>query len=212
MGSDRTSTVALALVLASASPRRRDLLAAAGIAHVIDPVQVDEGRLTGEAPAAYVARVALLKAEAGAARHAGRLVVGADTTVVLGNEVFGKPRDAADAERMMTALAGRAHEVLTGLAVVGQGRRLSHVERTTVWIGPMRPSDIAAYVRTGEPLGKAGGYAIQGWASRFVPRIAGSYTNVVGLPVAALVDLLAQFAWTDEPPDPLDLADPIQYS
>jgi septum formation protein len=154
--------------------------------------EVDERQMPGEAPVVYVERVALLKAAAGAARHPGRVVVGADTAVVLDGEVFGKPRDSADAARMIAALAGRSHDVLTGVAVVGGGQQVSHVERTIVWLAPLDSAEIAAYVGTGEPLGKAGGYAIQGRASRFVPRIDGSYTNVVGLPVAALVALLAR--------------------
>ena len=188
----------MTLVLASASPRRRELLAAAGVAHHAVPVDVDETPTPGESPADYVERVALLKADAAAVLHPGRFVVGADTAVVLGEDLFGKPRDEADAERMVSMLAGRSHEVLTGLAVVGNGQRLSLVERTTVWMAPLNPREIKAYVRTGEPFGKAGGYAIQGRASRFVLRIAGSYTNVVGLPVAAVVSLLRQIGWTEE--------------
>jgi septum formation protein len=183
------------ILLASASPRRRELLEAAGLPHEVDPVEVDERLLPGEAPAVYVERIARLKAQAGTARHPERLVVAADTAVVLDGAVFGKPVDAGDARRMITALAGRSHEVLTGLAVRAGRRQLTHVERTTVWFEPLSPAAIDAYVRTGEPLGKAGAYAIQGLASRFVPRIEGSYTNVVGLPIAALVSLLAQLDW-----------------
>ncbi len=179
------------ILLASASPRRLELLAAAGLTCDVDPVDVDESRLTDESPAEYVERVAWLKAEAGAARHPGRVVIGADTAVVLGETIFGKPKDAADAVRMLTALAGRAHEVLTGVAVVAAGSRSSAVERTTVWFDSLTAEQIEAYVRTGEPMDKAGAYAIQGRASRFIPRIEGSYTNVVGLPVATVASLLA---------------------
>jgi septum formation protein len=182
----------MTLVLASASPRRRELMAAAGLSCVIDPVDVDEDRHPGESPASYVERLAIWKAEAGARRHPEKFVIGADTTVVLGSTIYAKPADDEDAARMLRELAGRPHEVLTGLAVVGRARRMSRVEATTVWMAPLSEEQIAWYVGTGEPLDKAGGYAIQGLASRFIPRIAGSYPNVVGLPVATLVTLLEE--------------------
>ena len=182
------------VVLASRSPRRRELLAAAGIAAEIDPVDVDERRLPDEAPAAYVERVARLKAAAGAARHPEALVIGADTAVVLGDEVLGKPSDAADAADMLRRLAGRAHEVLTGVAVSCGARHHSFVERTTVTFAPIAEDDIQQYVATGEPFDKAGAYAIQGYAARFVSGIQGSYTNVVGLPMEALVRVIQVYS------------------
>jgi nucleoside triphosphate pyrophosphatase len=175
----------MVIVLASASPRRRQLLADAGYEYEVAPVDVDERRRPGEAPARYVERVADLKARAGAAAHPGRVVLAADTAVVVDNEVLGKPIDTADAARMLRRLSGRAHDVLTGLVVVGQGT-VGLVESTRVWFMPLSADDIAWYVASGEPMGKAGAYAIQGLASRFIPRIEGSYSNVVGLPVAAL--------------------------
>jgi septum formation protein len=181
------------LLLASASPRRRELLAAAGLPAEVEAVDVDERRLRGEPPAAYVERVARLKAETGLARHPDRLVLGADTAVVLGDEVFGKPAGEDDACRMLARLSGRAHEVFTGVALAAAGSTRSRVERTTVWFRVLSPAEIAWYAASGEPMGKAGGYAIQGLASRFIPRIDGSYSNVVGLPLAAVVEMLGAF-------------------
>ena len=178
------------LVLASASPRRRDLLAAASIDVDVDPVEIDERRIGDERPEAYVERIARLKAEAGGARHPGRVVLGADTAVVIDGEVLGKPRDPADAVGMLQKLAGRTHEVMTGVALVVDGRMQSFVERTQVSMGSLSAADIQAYVETGEPFDKAGAYAIQGGAGRFVTAIRGSYTNVVGLPLERLVELL----------------------
>jgi septum formation protein len=178
------------LVLASASPRRAELLAAAGFAFDVDPVNVDERRHVDEAPLLYADRVARLKAATGALRHPHRVVVGADTIVVVGHDVLGKPRDSAEARVMLRRLSGQPHEVLTGVAVAANGEIQSHVERTTVWFNEMSETDIRWYIETGEPLGKAGGYAIQGLASRFIPHIDGSYSNVVGLPIAALNEIL----------------------
>jgi septum formation protein len=178
------------LVLASASPRRRELLAAAGLDIEVDPVDVDERQVTGEPPAAYVERVARLKAAAGAARHPQRVVVGADTAVVIDGEVLGKPRDAEDAGSMLRRLSGRDHEVLTGVAVASAGRVESFVERTRVTLAPLSGMDIEAYVATGEPFDKAGAYAIQGGAGRFITGCDGSYSNVVGLPMERLLELL----------------------
>jgi septum formation protein len=179
------------LLLASASPRRAELLTAAGFSFDVDPVDVDESRLPGEPAAVYVERLARLKAAAGVGRHAGRVVVAADTAVVLGEDVLGKPRDTRDAVNMLGRLSGGAHEVLTGLAVASRGHTHAHVERTQVWFRELSRREIDWYVASGEPMGKAGAYAIQGLAARFIPRIDGSYSNVVGLPVSALVDLLA---------------------
>jgi septum formation protein len=180
------------LVLASASPRRAELLAAAGFDVQVDPVNVDERQRAGESPIMYADRVARLKAAAGALRHPHRLIVGADTIVVLDGEVMGKPTDAVEAGRMLRRLSGRSHDVLTGVAVASATSLVSHVEMTTVWFNEISEEDVRWYVATGEPMDKAGAYAIQGLASRFVPRIDGSYSNVVGLPVAVLVRILEQ--------------------
>jgi len=177
------------LVLASASPRRRELLAAAGFAFDVEPADVDEAPLPDESATAYVVRIAREKAAVVAARYPDRPVLGADTVVVLGEVVFGKPADAAEAARMIERLSGRAHRVLTGLALALHGQMFVEVEQTAVWLAELSADDIRWYVATGEPLDKAGAYAIQGLASRFIPRIEGSYTNVVGLPVATLLQL-----------------------
>ena len=183
----------MTILLASASPRRRELLEAAGLACEVDPVDVDETRVPGETPAAYVARVARLKAAAGAARHPRRVVVAADTAVIVGDEVLGKPADDQDATRMLRLLSGRTHDVLTAVAVASAGRMVVDVETTTVWVDALSRGDIAWYVASGEPQDKAGAYAIQGLASRFIPRIEGSYTNVVGLPVHKVYEILKIF-------------------
>ncbi len=177
-------------VLASGSPRRRELLAAAGFEFDVDPADVDETRHPDEAPAAYVERIARAKAAAVAARHQGRTVVAADTLVLVDDAPLGKPADAADAARMLRLLSGRSHEVWTGVAVARNGRTRYALERTQVWIRALSDAEIAWYVESGEPFDKAGAYAIQGLASRFVPRIDGSWSNVVGLPVATVLQLL----------------------
>jgi septum formation protein len=178
------------LVLASRSPRRRELLDAAGIVHDVHAVDVDESRRDNELPHALVERVARLKASAAAAAHPDRPVLAADTIVVVEHDVLGKPRDAAAAAAMLRRLSGRSHEVYTGVALAWRGRVQAAVDRTIVWMERLSDEDIAAYVATGEPLDKAGAYAIQGRASRFIPRIDGSYANVVGLPVTSVVRLL----------------------
>jgi septum formation protein len=178
------------VVLASASPRRAELLTAAGLPFDVAPADVDESRWPGEAPESYCERVARAKALAVAARAPGRVVLAADTIVVVDAEVFGKPVDGPDARRMLLALSGRIHEVLTAVAIAAAGGVRTVVERTTVEFVPLAEADIAWYVDTGEPMDKAGAYAIQGLASRFVARIQGSYSNVVGLPVATVYRLL----------------------
>lgn len=180
------------LVLASASPRRRELLEAAGIAFDVDAADVDETRLAGESPEAYVARLARRKAEAVAARHPGRAVLGADTAVVVGDDVLGKPASAADAAAMLRRLSGRAHEVLTGVALCWGGATSARVDRTVVYMTELSDAAIAAYVASGEPMDKAGAYAIQGLGSRYITRIEGSYETVVGLSVASVLQLMAQ--------------------
>ena len=178
------------LVLASQSPRRRDLLDAAGIAYDVGAVDVDERRHGGEAPEVYAERLAREKATAGARQFPDRAVLGADTVVVVDDEVLGKPRDAEDAVRMLARLSGRSHDVLTGVAIAHAGRVHSAVDRTRVWFTVLSDAEIEAYVASGEPLDKAGAYAIQGLASRFIPRIEGSYANVVGLPVTTVIEIL----------------------
>ncbi len=197
-----TRVASLPLVLASASPRRAELLAAAGIAFEVDTANVDETPRAGEAPRDYVRRLAEAKARAVTVRHPAGLVLGADTTVVVDGTILGKPVDATDAGDMLRRLSGRSHQVLTGVALVRDGRTVEvDVAVTDVWFAPMTGADIDAYVATGEPMDKAGAYAIQGRASCFVTRIDGSYSNVVGLPVALVHQWLR-----DSPETSKDLA------
>ena len=178
------------LVLASASPRRARLLAEAGYAFDVAPAGIDERRLGDETPAAYVRRLARAKAEAVAPRYPGRVVVGADTIVVIDGLVLGKPADAAEAAGMLGRLAGRRHTVLTGVALVRDARSEVVVERTEVAFTALDAERIRWYVGTGEPDDKAGAYAAQGIGSRFIERIEGSYSNVVGLPIPVVGRLL----------------------
>lgn len=182
------------LVLASASPRRAELLRAAGFVFEVRAVEIDERARPGELPDAYVLRLA---SEKSAAAHPSGtlgpdavLTLGADTAVVVDGDILGKPTDDAEAAGMLQRLSGRTHEVLTGVSVRWAEREERVVERTVVEFRPLRTQDIAWYVQSGEGRDKAGAYAIQGLASRFIPRIDGSYSNVVGLPVAAVAELL----------------------
>lgn len=171
------------LVLASRSPRRQEILRQAGIAFTVRAAEVDETPLAGEKPDEYVLRLAEAKALA-APHQAGEIVLGADTTVVIDGEILGKPADDGDARRMLRLLAGRRHEVLTGICLSRDRYLLRDCASTAVWFAPLSEPEIDGYVATGEPMDKAGAYAIQGLASKFVTRIEGCYFNVMGLPVA----------------------------
>jgi len=178
------------LILASSSPRRRELMTQAGFTFDVLASNIDETRHSGESPIDYVQRLALEKASAVAALHPNAIVLGADTTVVLEGEVMNKPTDLADAERMLQALSGKTHQVHTGLAVVTASSRRSHVETTDVIFREITPAELATYLASGDAFDKAGAYGIQGYAARWIPRIEGDYFNVVGLPLSAVVDLL----------------------
>jgi len=180
------------LVLASGSPRRRELLAQAGFVFEVVAADIDETRRVGEAAVDYVQRLALEKAEVVVARFPDAMVIGADTTVVLDGEVMNKPVDAADAERMLRWLSGRTHQVYTGLAVVRGGVKVSGVERTDVVFREIEEEELAVYLASGDAMDKAGAYGIQGYAARWIPRIEGDYFNVVGLPLAAVVGMLGE--------------------
>jgi septum formation protein len=171
------------LVLASQSPRRSEILKMAGIPFVVRAAPVDETPLAGEKPEDYVRRVAEQKALAAPAEP-DDVVLGADTTVVIGGEMLAKPADAADARRMLSLLSGRRHEVITGVAIKRSGEVLRDWASTLVWFVPMTDGEIEEYIASGEPMDKAGAYAIQGLASKFIEKIEGCYFNVVGLPVA----------------------------
>lgn len=183
------------LHLASKSPRRRELLARLGVPFAVLDVDILEVRASGEGPRDYVARVAREKAEAGLARIGaaqGAIVIGADTEVVLDDEVFGKPADAADAAAMLGRLSGRVHQVVSAVSVHAQGRRLQALSVSEVAFAPLSDARIADYVASGEPMGKAGGYAIQGGAEVFVARLSGSYSGVMGLPLFETAGLLRE--------------------
>ena len=172
------------LVLASRSSRRADLLTSAGFEFELAPADIDEQLFDGETATDYVSRLARDKAAHVAKGYPDSVVLGADTVVVVDDAILGKPVDALDASRMLHELSGRDHKVLTGVALQSEGEQWHEVESTLVRFRELSAWDIAWYVRSGESLGKAGAYAIQGLASRFVIRIEGSYSNVVGLPVA----------------------------
>jgi septum formation protein len=178
------------LILASASPRRRELLTLAGFDFTIEPAHIDETIHPHESPKEYVQRLALEKARALHARFPDAIVLGADTTVAFGNTVLNKPADARDARNMLLTLSDNVHEVHTGIAVVGEGILRLRVETTRVYFAPIDPTDLETYIASGDPLDKAGAYGIQGFAARWIPRIEGDYFNVVGLPIAATVRLL----------------------
>lgn len=184
------------LHLASRSPRRRELLARLGVRFELVDVDVPEQRAPEEPAEDYVLRVAREKAGAGLLEVVavpGAVVLGADTEVVLDGEVFGKPRDADDAAGMLRRLSGRTHEVITVVALVSAGREAHAVSRSRVSFAPLTGADIAAYVATGEPMDRAGSYAIQGGAERFVTRLDGSFSGVMGLPLHDTGELLKEF-------------------
>lgn len=191
------------LILASSSPRRAEVLRDAGIAFEVRVPQVEEAWRPGEAARTMVARLAEAKARATATQlESGKqdcIVIGADTAVELDGEILGKPRDAAHAREMLAALSGRAHHVLTGIFLLRlpDGATRSGVESTSVTFAPLEREEIETYVANGEPLDKAGAYAIQGRAARFIPRIEGCYFNVVGLPLARLHALLRELSCPD---------------
>lgn len=178
------------LVLASQSPRRAEILRQAGIPFVVRAAPVDETLKPGEAPADYVRRLAAAKAGAVPAGP-DEIVLGADTTVVVNGEILAKPEGAADARRMLALLSGRRHEVMTGICLLRGHRQICDHAVTTVWFAPMSAADIDDYVAGGEPMDKAGAYAVQGAASKFIPRIEGCYFNVVGLPIS----LVYRYYW-----------------
>ena len=183
---------AVRFILASSSPRRRELLASIGAEFDVIPSHVPEVRAGGESPEEYVARLSREKANVIAEQHRDRWVIAADTTVLLGDELLEKPADPKDAERMLATIAGRTHVVYSGVTVqnVDAGYRETRVAETEVRMSPMTGNDIAWYVATGEPLDKAGAYAAQGEGRRFIESIDGSESNVIGLPLDETLALL----------------------
>ncbi len=171
------------LILASASPRRHELLLAAGLPHLVRISAIPEVRLPAESPTAFVQRISEEKARA-VAREPGDIVLAADTVVCIGDQMLGKPRDHEDAQRMLRLLSGRDHFVYTGICILAQERTIKDLAATKVSFAMLTEQDIQEYTRSGEAHDKAGAYAIQGWASRFVTQIQGCYHNVVGLPIS----------------------------
>ena len=189
------------LILASASPRRAEILRDAGFSFLVMSSAVDETPIPNESPADMVQRLADAKAELVAARAVGpAIVIAADTVVSLDGRIFGKPRNTDEARRMLEALSGRAHSVLTGVTLVRlpDAERRSFVESTLVHFAALSDEDISRYLASDEPHDKAGAYAIQGLAGRFIPRIEGDYFNVVGLPLARVAQALAELGWSED--------------
>lgn len=184
------------LILASRSPRRQEILANAGIPHLVRSAEVDESLHAGEDAVPYVRRLARAKA---AAVECGpkNIVLGADTVVVVDGRILCKPADGKDAGRMLALLSGREHEVVTGVCLRSEVEAIDDYETTRVRFVPLSRADIESYVATGEPLDKAGGYAVQGLASKFIDRVEGCYFNVVGLPVAKVYAHLRRFSQAD---------------
>lgn len=195
----------MTLVLASASPRRQELLKNAGIEFLVRPANIPEVRLAGESPKVFAERMAKEKAatvwksldsktsDAKSSHKIGNFsVLGADTVVLIGDEVLGKPNDADDAARMLRLLSGREHSVITGVCLSGESFEDLRSETTIVYFNQLSESDIKSYIETGEPMDKAGGYAIQGMASRWISKIEGDYNNVVGLPVDLVKRMLRE--------------------
>jgi len=193
------------LILASASPRRRELLTQAGLSFMAEAAELNEDRMPNEAAAAYVHRLAEEKAHAVWTLHQNAdtpedplIVLGADTCVVCDSQILGKPVDTADARHMLELLSGRTHAVLTGIAAVTRRGTLRDLDITQVTFNVLKDPEIAQYIASGEPLDKAGAYAIQGYAARWIPRIEGCYFNVVGLPIARTIALLAEAAASED--------------
>lgn len=188
------------LILASASPRRAQILRDAGISFLVLSSAVDETPYPNETPGQLVQRLADAKAELVAARAVGpALLIAADTTVVLDGQILGKPRSTDDARRMLELFSGRTHSVVTGVTVIRlpEMERRQFVETTQVSFATLAPDEISRYLSTDEPYDKAGAYAIQGYAGRYIPRIEGCYFNVVGLPLARLVNALRELGWSE---------------
>ena len=179
------------LILASSSPRRHQLLTMLGIPHRVEAANVQEIRLPREAPGAYVKRLARDKARA----VTGAWVLGADTTVALGDEILEKPVDAEDALRMLQRLQGRRHEVLTAVCLRADGAEYEAVDSTAVFFRPADERTLRAYVATGEPLDKAGAYGIQGYGAALIERVEGDFFGVMGLPLRLVLDLMARAGW-----------------
>jgi septum formation protein len=186
------------LILASSSPRRRELLTQVGLTFDIIPAHIDEKRRVSEDPTAYVQRLALEKAQTIHLLQSDAFVLGADTTVEIDGHALEKPADRADAERMLRALSGRVHHVHTGLALLSPHGQRTHLETTSVRFSTVEEAELQDYLDSGEPYDKAGAYGIQVYAARWIPRIDGDYFNVMGLPLAATVRLLKELSYSSD--------------
>jgi septum formation protein len=189
------------LILASTSPRRAEILRDAGFSFVVVASGIDETPVPGESPSELVQRLADAKAELAAARAVGpAIVLAADTVVTLEGRIFGKPRSSDDARHMLEQLSGRAHAVVTGVTLIRlpEAERCSFVESTLVHFAQLSAEEITRYLATEEPHDKAGAYAIQGRAGRYIPRIEGDYFNVVGLPLARVAQALVELGWSED--------------
>jgi septum formation protein len=189
------------LILASSSPRRAEVLHAAGIKFTATPPSIDETPFPGESPQDHVLRLAAAKATLVAAQAIGpAIVIAADTVVAVESQIIGKPRSTEDARQILEQLSGRTHSVLTGVTLIRlpDAERRSFVETTHVHFAPLSPEEISRYLDTEEPYDKAGAYAVQGRAGRYIPRIEGCYFNVVGLPLARLTQELIALGWTED--------------
>lgn len=182
---------AVRVILASQSPRRRELLNLVGIAHEVQPADIDESYVGGERPREHAERLAREKTAVIAEREPDALIIGSDTIVVVDGDVLGKPVDELDAVRMLARLAGRSHVVITAVAVAWRGETRSSVEEVGVTFHPMTRAEIDAYIATGEPMDKAGAYGIQGYGATIVSRVDGDYFAVMGLPLQRLTRVLA---------------------
>jgi septum formation protein len=180
------------VILASSSPRRRELLSLIGIPHEVKSADIDERYLTGETPREHAERLARGKATKIQGAGSDAVIIGSDTIVVVDGDVLGKPRDAADAKRMLRRLAGRTHTVITAVAVAVDGRVESSVEEVEVTFHPVTDAEIDRYIATGEPMDKAGAYGIQGFGATIVARVQGDYFAVMGMPLQLLVRLLGR--------------------
>jgi septum formation protein len=187
------------VILASQSPRRRDLLNLIGVTHTVRPADIDETPRPGELPVAVVERLARAKARRIAADAPNAVVIAADTIVVVDDRILNKPVDPSDARRMLRTLQGRRHDVFTAVSVTRAGREAAGVEDTGVWFRPLTDAEIDAYIATGEPMDKAGAYGIQGYGATIVERVDGDFFTVVGLPLVRLTRLLAEIGVTYSP-------------
>lgn len=190
---DASTVDSTTLLLASNSPRRRELLLRLGVAFQVSPQDIDESVLDAEKPYAYVQRVALAKAQSALVENPDRLILAADTSVIVDDQILGKPKDSSDAAFMLGLLSNRKHSVLTAITLANSSQQRSTVVQTMVSFRSISAAEMQSYWETGEPVGKAGAYAIQGFGSAFVKSIEGSFSNVVGLPLFETAQFLQEF-------------------